>query len=60
MVDFKKAFFALTSGKQRAYIIHFSQPKQYTTRISRIENCVQKILNGEGFNDNYRKKINNI
>lgn len=53
---FEKAFFALTPGKQRAYIIHFSQPKQSKTRESRIENCIQKILNGEGFNDKYSGK----
>lgn len=51
MPELKKAFFALTPGKQRAYIIHFSQPKQSQTRVSRIENNVQKILNGEAFYD---------
>ena len=34
---FKKAFYALTAGRQRGYIIHFSQPMQSQTRIGRIE-----------------------
>ena len=45
------AFYALTPGRQRGYIIHFSQPKQSKTRISRIEKCRHKILEGKGFND---------
>lgn len=53
---FRDAFYALTPGKQRGYIIHFSQPKQSTSRISRIEKCIDKIMNGEGFHDAYKKK----
>lgn len=49
--SFKKAFYALTPGRQRGYIIHFSQPKQSTTRIGRIEKYRQQILNGVGLND---------
>ncbi|MFT8320596.1 MAG: YdeI/OmpD-associated family protein [Bacillus sp. (in: firmicutes)] len=49
--DLKTAFKSLTPGRQRAYIFHFSQPKQSKTRESRIEKCVQKILNGKGLND---------
>jgi uncharacterized protein YdeI (YjbR/CyaY-like superfamily) len=45
---FKKAFYDLTPGKQRGYIIYFSQPKQSITRETRIGNCKQKIMNGEG------------
>ena len=52
----RDAFYALTPGKQRGYIIHFSQPKQSTSRISRIEKCIDKIMNGEGFHDAYKKK----
>jgi len=48
---FKAAFEALTPGRQRAYNLHFSAPKQSKTRTSRIENCVERILNGKGFND---------
>lgn len=49
----KAAFFALTPGRQRGYIIYFSQPKQSNTRASRIEKCKQKIMIGEGLNDKY-------
>lgn len=48
---FKNAFNALTSGKQRGYLIHFSQAKQATTKIVRIEKCMPKIFEGRGFND---------
>ncbi len=47
----KTAFDALTPGRQRAYILHFSSPKQSKTRESRIEKCLQQILNGKGLND---------
>jgi uncharacterized protein YdeI (YjbR/CyaY-like superfamily) len=53
----KDAFYALSPGKQRGYIIHFSQPKQPQSRISRIEKCIDKIMNGEGFHDAYKKKL---
>ena len=48
---FKKAFYALTPGRQRGYIIHFSQPKQSQTRVGRIEKYKQNIFNGVGLND---------
>jgi uncharacterized protein YdeI (YjbR/CyaY-like superfamily) len=47
----KKAFNALTPGRQRAYIFHFSQPKQSKTREARVEKYVQQILNGKGLDD---------
>lgn len=47
----KSAFEALTLGRQRAYILHFSAPKQSKTRGSRVEKCVQQILDGKGLND---------
>ena len=47
----KTAFDALTPGRQRAYILHFSAPKQSKTRESRIEKCMQQILDGKGLND---------
>ncbi len=50
----KSAFYALTPGKQRGYILHFSQPKQSASKISRIEKCIPKIMNGEGFHDGYK------
>jgi uncharacterized protein YdeI (YjbR/CyaY-like superfamily) len=47
----KTAFKALTPGRQRAYILYFSQPKQSKTRESRVGKCMQQILNGKGLND---------
>ena len=47
----KTAFDALTPGRQRAYMLHFSAPKQSKTRASRIEKCMQQMLNGKGLND---------
>ena len=47
----KTAFDALTPGRQRGYILHFSAPKQSKTRESRVEKCMQQILNGKGLND---------
>jgi len=47
----KTAFDALTPGRQRAYLLHFSAPKQSKTRESRVEKCMQQILNGKGLDD---------
>lgn len=47
----KKAFNALTPGRQRAYLYYFSQPKQSKTRVARIEKYTQPILDGKGLND---------
>src|SRR5260370_29077138 len=47
----KTAFDALTPGRQRAYILYCSQPKQSKTRESRVEKCMQQILNGKGLDD---------
>lgn len=47
----KAAFEALTPGRQRAYILHFSEPKQSKTRESRIEKFIPAILQGKGLND---------
>ncbi|ORX24402.1 hypothetical protein BVF91_00500 [Thermoanaerobacterium sp. PSU-2] len=47
----KSAFFGLTPGRQRAYIIYFSQPKQSKTRQARVEKYIGKILSGKGLND---------
>jgi uncharacterized protein YdeI (YjbR/CyaY-like superfamily) len=47
----KTAFDALTPGRQRAYLLYFSAPKQSKTRESRVEKCMQQILNGKGLND---------
>ena len=47
----KPAFEALTPGRQRAYLLYFSQAKQSKTRESRVDKCIPKILNGKGLND---------
>lgn len=47
----KKAFYGLTPGRQRAYLLHFSQAKQATTREARIEKYVPQILEGKGLDD---------
>jgi uncharacterized protein YdeI (YjbR/CyaY-like superfamily) len=48
---FKTAFYSLTPGRQRGYIIYFSKPKNTITRIGRIENYKEQIFNGLGLND---------
>lgn len=47
----KKAFEALTPGRQRAYNLFFSAPKQSKTREARIEKSIPAILEGKGLND---------
>jgi uncharacterized protein YdeI (YjbR/CyaY-like superfamily) len=47
----KKAFLALTPGRQRAYLLYFSAPKQSKTRESRIEKSAPQILKGKGLNE---------
>lgn len=49
--DLKRAFNALTPGRQRAYLLHFAAPKQAKTRESRIEKCIPQILTGKGLMD---------
>jgi len=51
--EFKQAFYDLTLGRQRGYIIHFSQPKLSQTRFGRIEKYKEQIFNGIGLNDKY-------
>ncbi len=51
MLDVKKAFEALTPGRQRAYLLHFSAPKQSKTREARVEKSIPKILQGKGLDD---------
>ena len=52
---FETAFYQLTPGRQRAYLLHFAQPKQAETRASRIEKCMPMIMRGEGLHDAYQK-----
>ena len=47
----KTAFNALTPGRQRAYILYFSAPKQAKTREARVEKCMRQILQGKGLTD---------
>ena len=49
--SFEAAFYRLTPGRQRGYLIHFGQPKQSATRIRRIEKYIDRIFEGIGFHD---------
>jgi len=49
--NLKTAFEALTPGRQRGYLLHFSQAKQSKTRESRIEKSIPKIFEGKGYNE---------
>jgi len=48
-VRLKRAFEALTPGRQRGYLFHFAGAKQSGTRIARIEKAMPAILEGRGF-----------
>ncbi|MFT3980462.1 MAG: YdeI/OmpD-associated family protein [Ferruginibacter sp.] len=47
----KKAFTALTPGRQRGYLLYFAAAKQSATRVSRIEKSIPAIMAGKGLND---------
>ncbi len=47
----KEAFEALTPGRQRAYLMHFTEPKQSKTREARIDKHTPRILAGKGLTD---------
>lgn len=49
--EFKTAFYNLTPGRQRGYLLHFSEAKQSKTRASRIEKAKPKIFEGKGSNE---------
>lgn len=49
--EFKTAFYNLTPGRQRGYLLHFSEAKQAKTRTSRIEKAKPKIFEGKGHNE---------
>lgn len=49
--ELEKAFYALTPGRQRAYLLFFSAPKQSVTREARVEKSIPQILAGKGLND---------
>ncbi len=48
---FEEAFSALTPGRQRGYLLHFSSAKQSKTRTARIEKSMPKIFSGKGWNE---------
>jgi uncharacterized protein YdeI (YjbR/CyaY-like superfamily) len=47
----KKAFESLTPGRQRAYLLYFSSPKQSQTRAARVGKYIAQILSGKGLDD---------
>lgn len=49
--ELKKAFYALTPGRQRGYLLHFSAAKQSKTREARVDKCTERILLGKGLID---------
>ena len=49
----KKAFYALTPGRQRGYLLHFAAPKQSKTREARIDKCTPMIMQGKGLTDDH-------
>ena len=51
MPELKDAFYSLTPGRQRGYLLYFSSAKQIKTREARIEKYVQQILDGKGLED---------
>ncbi|WP_312016253.1 YdeI/OmpD-associated family protein [Bradyrhizobium liaoningense] len=48
---FKRAFEALTPGRQRGYLFHFTGAKQSATRTARIERAMPAIFEGRGFQE---------
>jgi uncharacterized protein YdeI (YjbR/CyaY-like superfamily) len=51
--DYRAAFIKLSTGRQRGYIMHFSDAKRSKTRAARIERCRQKIFDGKGLRERY-------
>jgi uncharacterized protein YdeI (YjbR/CyaY-like superfamily) len=51
MPELETAFAALTPGRQRGYLLYFSQPKQAKTRAARVDKCLPQILAGKGLDD---------
>ena len=51
MPELKAAFYKLTPGRQRAYLLHFASAKQSKTRMDRVEKYIPKILDGKGLDD---------
>jgi len=51
MTDLKSAFYKLTPGRQRGYLLYFSSAKQSKTRMERVEKYIPKILDNKGLDD---------
>ena len=51
MTDLKTAFYKLTPGRQRGYLLYFSSAKQSKTRMERVEKYIPKILDNKGLDD---------
>jgi uncharacterized protein YdeI (YjbR/CyaY-like superfamily) len=51
MTELKTAFYKLTPGRQRGYLLYFSSAKQSKTRTERVEKCIPKILDNKGLDD---------
>lgn len=51
MPEFKEAFYQLTPGRQRGYLLNFAAPKQSKTRTARIEKYMDRIFDGKGIHD---------
>ena len=49
--DIRQAFYALTPGRQRAYLLYFMDAKQSSTRSARVEKYIPRILEGKGMLD---------
>ncbi|PKN99347.1 MAG: hypothetical protein CVU42_08840 [Chloroflexi bacterium HGW-Chloroflexi-4] len=49
--ELSTAFYGLTPGRQRAYLLYFAAPKQSKTRAERVEKYIEQILKGKGLND---------
>ncbi len=52
----KKAFEALTPGRQRSWLLHFSAPKQSETRAARVAKSIPMIMEGLGMNDVWKQR----
>jgi uncharacterized protein YdeI (YjbR/CyaY-like superfamily) len=50
-LDWKQAFEALTPGRQKGYLLHFSSAKQSATRTARIHKWIHQIMLGKGMHD---------
>jgi uncharacterized protein YdeI (YjbR/CyaY-like superfamily) len=49
--ELAEAFYALTPGRQRGYLLHFAGAKQPATRAARVEKHAPRILRGLGLDD---------